>query len=793
MKNIENISNIENVINIENISNIDNINKIKIFDGGMGSTLEELGLITECVEDLNITHSDAIKSIHKSYSVADYITTNTFGLNKFKYTGKYSIKEVALKAIENAKVVNKKTFFDIGPTGLLMKPLGSLSFEDAYECFKELVLITKDYVDGYIVETFSDLLEIKACILAIKENSNKQVFATMTFQANGRTLTGTSPEIMVNTLEGLNVDVLGVNCSLGPKDLIPIVEKIMTYTHTPVLVQANRGIPKYNNGKATYELTADEFKEYNKKFIDLGVSIIGGCCGTNAEFINKIACFKKLDIKKVDNPYYTFVNSKEKIVNVNDIVICGERLNPTGKKRLKEAIVNEDYDYLINEAIIQKENGASILDVNVGLPLIDEVKVLKIVTQKVSEYVDLPLQIDSSNVDAIEEAVRVYPGIPIINSVNGNIDVMNKVFRIAKKYGAVVIGLTLDEKGVPNSVEDRYEIALRIINKALEFKVMKHKLIIDTLVLTVSSNQELVNVTLETLSKINDLGVNTTLGVSNVSFGLPNRELLNKTFLVMALNKGLKMPIINPLDSEMVNALSAYKVLNNKDIGSVNYINKFANQNITNTNINNNIINNKTVSEMIIKGIKSNIKEVTLKEISNYNNPLDFIESVLINSLNEVGNLYEKGIIFLPQLIASSEASKLAFEAVLERIPSSLVEKGTIIIGTVKGDVHDIGKNIIKVVLQSYGYSVIDLGKDVDKSIFLDAYNKHKPIAIAMSALMTTTINSMKEAIELLRESDVKAKIFVGGAVLNNEIAKKINADYYCKNALEMINILNNK
>ncbi len=787
MKNIENISNIED---------IDNINKIKIFDGGMGSTLEELGLITECVEDLNITHSDSIKSIHKSYSVADYITTNTFGLNRFKYVGKYPIKEVALKAIENARVVKKKVFFDIGPTGLLMKPLGSLSFEDAYDCFKELVLITKDYVDGYIVETFSDLLEIKACILAIKENSNKQVFATMTFQANGRTLTGTSPKIMVNTLEGLNVDVLGVNCSLGPKDLMPIVEKIMTYTHTPVLVQANRGIPKYNNGKATYELTSDEFKEYNKKFIDLGVSIIGGCCGTNAEFINKIACFKNLDIKKVDNPYYTYVNSKETIINVNDVVICGERLNPTGKKNLKEAIVNKDYDYLINEAIIQKENGASVLDVNVGVPLIDEVKVLKIVTQKVSEYVDLPLQIDSSNVDAIEEAVRVYPGIPIINSVNGNIDVMNKVFSIAKKYGAVVIGLTLDEKGVPNSVEDRYEIALRIINKALEFGIQKHKLIIDTLVLTASSNQKLVNVTLETLSKINDLGINTTLGVSNVSFGLPNRELLNKTFLVMALNKGLKMPIINPLDSEMVNAISAYKVLSNKDHGSVNYINKFASQSnmtIQNNNSLNNDISNKTVSEMIIKGIKTNIKEITLKEISYFDNPLDFIESVLISSLNEVGSLYEKGIIFLPQLIASSEASKLAFEAVLERIPSSLVEKGTIIIGTVKGDVHDIGKNIIKVVLQSYGYSVIDLGKDVDKSIFLDAYNKHKPIAIAMSALMTTTINSMKEAIELLRESDVKAKIFVGGAVLNSEIAKKINADYYCKNALEMINILNNK
>ena len=771
---------------------MEKINKVRLFDGGMGSTLEELGLISECVEDLNITHSEVIKSIHASYKASDYITTNTFGLNKYKYCGEYSIKEVALKAIENAKATNKKVFFDIGPTGLLMKPLGSLSFEDAYECFKELVLIVKDYVDGFIVETFSDLLEIKACVLAIKENSDKEVFATMTFSSNGRTLTGTSPSIMVNTLEGLGVDALGVNCSLGPKDLLPIVKEIIECAHTPVLVQANRGIPEYNNGKATYVLTSKEFKEYNKMFIDLGVSIIGGCCGTNAEFIENLAEFKSIDVKEINNPYYTYVNSKEVIVNVSDVVICGERLNPTGKKKLKEAIVNEDYDYLINEAIIQKENGASILDVNVGVPLIDEVKVLKEVTQKVAEYVNLPLQIDSSNVDAIEEAVRCYAGIPIINSVNGNIDVMNKVFSIAKKYGAVVIGLTLDEKGVPNTTSERLDIALRIVNKAKEFGIEKHKLIIDTLVLTASSNQSLVNVTLETLSKITDLGINTTLGVSNVSFGLPNRELLNKTFLTMALDRGLKMPIINPLDKEMVNAISAYKVLSNKDLNSTNYIEKFSNVNINKDtdSLKNNSM--KSVSEMIIKGIKTNIIDVTLEELATFENPLDFIEKVLINSLNEVGLLYEKGIIFLPQLMASSETSKLAFDAVLERIPSSLVEKGTIVIGTVKGDVHDIGKNIIKVVLQSYGYNVIDLGKDVDKEEFLNAYNKHKPIAIAMSALMTTTINSMKEAIELLKENKVNAKIFVGGAVLTSEIASKINADYYCKNAMEMINYLAN-
>lgn len=773
------------IINIET--------KVRLFDGGMGSTLEELGLITECVEDLNITHSNAIIDIHKSYECSDYLTTNTFGLNRYKYKGNYSIKDVALKAIDNAKkAISNKTkeiFFDIGPTGLLLKPMGSLSFDEAYDCFKEIVLITKDYVDGYIVETFSDLLEIKAAILAIKENSDKKVFATMTFSSNGRTLTGSSPQIMVNTLEGLRVDALGVNCSLGPIELLPIVQEIMKYAHIPVIVQANRGIPKYENGKAYYELTKEVFKEYNKKFLDLGVSIIGGCCGTNAEFINEISEFKGLDVVKTNNPYNTFVNSRDVICDINDVVVCGERLNPTGKKKLKEAILNEDYDYLINEAIIQKENGASILDLNVGVPLIDEVSVLKKAMEKVSEYVNLPLQIDSSNIEAIEEAVRCYPGIPIINSVNGSLDVMNKVFRICQKYGAVVIGLTLDEKGVPNNTNDRVNIAKRIIDKASEFGILKHKIIIDTLVLTASSNQDLVNVTLESLKEVSKLGVATTLGVSNVSFGLPNRQLLNKTFLSMALCSGLKMPIINPLDKEMTDSINAFKVLSNIDKKAINYINEYNDQNKSNY-INTNVTC-LSVSDMIIKGIKTNIEEKVLSELNGFDNPLDFIENVLVKSLNEVGSLYESGKIFLPQLLSSSEAAKASFNIVLDRIPSSLVEKGTIIIGTVKGDIHDIGKNIIKVVLQSYGYSVIDLGKDVDKEEFLTSYNKHKPIAIALSALMTTTINSMKDTIELLKTNNVSSKIFVGGAVLTNEIALKIGADYYCKNALEMINVLN--
>lgn len=763
--------------------------KVQIFDGGMGSSLEERGVSFNCVEDLNITHEDVIRDIHLGYKNADYITTNTFGLNKFKYKGNYSLKEVALKAIENARVVSRKVFFDIGPTGLLMEPIGSLNFKDAYEAFKEVVEISKDYVDGYIVETFSDLLEIKACILAVKENSDKPVFATMTFSDNGRTLTGTTPLIMVNTLEGLGVDVLGVNCSLGPKDLMPIVKEIMKYAHIPVIVQPNRGIPKYINGKASYELDHVEYKKYIKMFLDLGVSIVGGCCGTNSDFINAISEYKDLNVIHKNNNYETLVNSRDTVVNFNNIVICGERLNPTGKKKLKEAITQENYDYLIEEAIIQKEHGANVLDLNVGVPLIDEVKVLTTAMKKVSEYVNLPLQIDSSNIEAIENAVREYAGIPIINSVNGDFEVMDKVFTIAKKYGAVVIGLTLDKNGVPQTAKDRFDIAKRIMDKASEYGIKYHKIIIDTLVLTASSNQSLVKETLEALKLVSSLGVKTTLGVSNVSFGLPNRQLLNKTFLGLALNSGLSMPIMNPLDSEMMGIVNAYNVLLNKDINSEKYIECYKDiQN--NVNINKDKEEISSIPEIIKKGLKNIIKDKVITELEKYDNPLEFIENVLIKSLNEVGVLYEKGVLYLPQLISSSETAKIAFNTVLERIPSSLVEKGTIIIGTVKGDIHDIGKNIVKVVLQSYGYSVVDLGKDVDPEIFVEAYNKYKPIAIGLSALMTTTINSMKVTIEKLRDINVSSKIFVGGAVLTEDIAKKINADYYSKNALEIVSIL---
>ena len=762
------------------------IDKVLIFDGGMGSEIEKLGLSDFVPEELNITHSDEIKKIHLSYKNADFITTNTFGLNSIKYKGNYSIEQLAKKAIENARVVGKKVFFDIGPTGQMLAPLGLLSFDDAYKAFKEIVDITKDLVDGYIVETFSDLYEIKACILAIKENSNLPIFATMTFDSTGRTLTGSTPEIVVNTLEGLGVNALGVNCSLGPKELGCVITRILSHASIPVIIQPNRGLPKIKNGKTYYDLELSEFDEYIKKYIDLGVSIVGGCCGTNPEFIECICKYRGLRINKRKIENKTIINSAANLVEINNVVVCGERLNPTGKKKLKAALLEENYDYLVNEAIKQEENGAHLLDLNVGIPKIDEANVMKNAVMKIQEYSNLPLQIDSSNKDAIELGCRYYNGIPLINSVNGEKEVMDRVFPIAKKYGAVVLGLAMDENGVPKTAEERFEIAKRIIDTALSYGIPKHKIMIDTLVLTASAEQALVKETLKALTMVRQLGVKTALGVSNVSFGLPNRGLLNKAFLTMAMYAGLNMPILNPSDEEMMNMISAYNVLLGIDNNSEDYINKYQNVEVTPTA---KISTELTLFEAVKKGLKNEVKALTIKELET-KDPMDVVNNILIASLSEVGSLYDKGKLFLPQLISSAEAAKEAFTVISDKFPKSANKKALVLIATVKGDVHDIGKNICKVVLESYGYEVIDLGKDTPIEVVVDAYLKHKPLAICLSALMTTTVLNMEATIKALRDADCKAHIFVGGAVLTSDIAKEINADFYSKDALGLVNIL---
>ncbi len=767
--------------------------EILIFDGGMGSEIEKKGLSDFIPEELNITHEKDIIDIHKSYDSADFITTNTFGLNRIKYHGKYDIKELALKAISNARTTNKYVMFDIGPTGAMLKPIGTLEFDDAYEAFKEIVLITKDLVDGYILETFSDLYEIKSAILAIKENSDKPVFATMTFDKSGRTLTGSTPEIVINTLEGLGVDALGVNCSLGPKELEPIIEKFINNAHKPILIQPNRGLPTLKNGKTIYTLDYSEFEEYIEKYVEMGVSIIGGCCGTNPEFIKGISKFKGLKVNKKNNPYKTLVNSATELVDIDNVVICGERLNPTGKKKLKEALINGDYEYLVREALKQAEAKANLLDLNVGVPKIDEPKVMVEAIRHVQEYCDLPLQLDSSNKEALEKGCRYYNGIPLINSVNGEKAVMDKVFPIAKKYGAVVLGLALDENGVPKTAEERYEIAKRIIKCAESYGINKERIIIDTLVLTASAEQALVKETLKGLTLVRTLGVKTALGVSNVSFGLPYRPLLNKTFLTMAMYAGLNMPIMNPLDSEMVSAIDAYNVLLGIDLNSENYIEKYKDVEVTSVVKTNGTIasTNEPLNlfNAVKKGLKNEIKELTLKELE-LNDPIYVINEILIKALALVGDLYDKGKLFLPQLISSAEAAKEAFKVISDKFPKKNETKATIVMATVKGDVHDIGKNICKVVAESYGYNVIDLGKDVPIEKVVEADKLYHPFAIGLSALMTTTVISMEDTIKELRKNNTKAHILVGGAVLTEEIAKNINADYYTKDALGLVNCL---
>lgn len=760
--------------------------ELLIFDGGMGSEIQKAGLLCEYPEELSLTHPEEIRAIHRAYSCADFITTNTFGLNKIKYKGKYSIEELALAAIDNARAAGKSVFFDIGPTGALIEPYGRLTFDEAYEAFSEVVKISRDKVDGYILETFSDLYELKAAVLAVKENTDKRVFATMTFDSTGRTLTGSTPEIAVGTLEGLGVDALGVNCSLGPKEMEDIVRRIVDCAHVPVIVQPNRGLPTLKDGKTHYDLTIEDFDAAIAKFVDMGVSVVGGCCGTTPEFIKEISKYRGRQVARRENAKVCAVNSATNLVVLDGVKICGERLNPTGKKALKEALLARDFDYIVGEAIKQQQAGAQILDLNVGVPKADEPSLMREACRKVQEFVDLPLQIDSSNKDAIEAGARYYNGIPIINSVNGDDEVMDAVFPIVKKYGAMVIGLTLDSRGVPKSAEERYEIAKRIIARAEEYGIEKHRIIIDTLVLTASAEQALVKETLRALSMVASLGVKTALGVSNVSFGLPERALLNKTFLVAAMAHGLNMPIINPLDSEMCRAINAYAVLSGYDAGAQDYIARFGNSESAQAPQND---SDMTLYDAVKRGFSSKVERLTLAQLES-ESPMEIINNTLIRALGEVGELYGKGKIFLPQLISAAEAAKVAFAIISDKLPQGSSTRGKVVLATVKGDVHDIGKNIVKVVLQSYGFEVIDLGKDVPPEAVLEACAEHAPLAVGLSALMTTTVISMENTVKALRAAKIQTPIFVGGAVLNAEIAREIGADYYSADALELVRIL---
>ena len=775
-------------------------NKIIVFDGAMGTMIQKYGLKGSKIPELyNITDPDIIQQIHGKYVDAgcDIITTNTFGANSNKLLNSlYSVKDVIQAAVTNAKKVSqgRKVALDIGPLGMLMEPSGPMSFEQAYELFREQVLAgTEAKVDLIIIETISDIYEAKAAILAAKENSNLPVICTMTLGQDGRTFTGTDILTMVNVLQGLGVEALGLNCSLGPDEMYNHVKKVLEYSSVPVIVQPNAGLPKIRNGQTVYDITAGYFAQRLCDMVDMGVRIVGGCCGTDERFIKELAEKVKNKVPKKTVPKeFTMISSYCRTVVVDDgFTIIGERINPTGKPKLKRALEEKDYSYILSEAVKQKEEGAEILDVNAGLPGIDEKTVLPHIIRQIQKVCDIPLQIDSSSYETLENAVRVYNGKAIINSVNGKAESMEKVFPIVKKYGCCVIGLTLDEQGIPKTSGKRVEIAQKIVSTAQKYGISKNNILIDCLVLTASAEQENIIETLKAVREVKQkLNVKTVLGVSNVSYGLPSRELLNKTFFVMAMSYGLDCAIINTGNTEMMSVYDAFNVLTAKDKNSEKYIKKYAQKKIESSTDNNG--NQFTLEYVLSKGLKEKIKEATLAEL-NKRTPMQIIDEIISPLLQTVGKKYENAELFLPQLMQTAEAVKAAFEILKEHMKASgqTIRKEKILLATVRGDIHDIGKNIVKVVLENHGYEVIDMGKDVSEQDILKTAIENKVRLIGLSALMTTTVSNMESTIKYIKGNSDEVVFIVGGAVLNEEYASMIGADYYAKDALQAAEIVN--
>ncbi len=797
-----------------------------LLDGAMGSVLIQKGIASkQPPECLNITHPDVITSIHREYLEAGShcVTTNTFGASHFHLKdAPYSVTEIIEAAVRNAraavslqkaedekqgKVKPRFVLLDLGPLGQLMEPMGSLTFEAAYEAFKEQILAAGNEIDGIIIETISDLYEMKAAVLAAKENSTCPILATMTFEAGGRTLTGTSPEIMVTVLEGLGVSALGANCSLGPKELAPIVERILQTSGIPVLIQPNAGLPIFDGEKTHYDIDPQSFTAAVNQFFEQGISLAGGCCGTSPAYIKALAEVwgeGKLNPPTV-MPQTRICSSRELVTFDGSIVVCGERLNPTGKPKLKAALLAEDMDMLVDEALDQVEAGAKVLDLNVGLPGIDEKAVMISAVKAVSEMCRVPLQLDSSNPAVLEAACRIYDGKPLLNSVNGKAEVMAAVFPIVKKYGAAVIGLTLDEKGIPARAEERLAIAKTIVDKAAEYGIAPENIIIDCLVLTAAAQQAEVLETLKAITLVKEqLGVKTVLGCSNVSFGLPNRPLLNKTFLAMAFYAGLDLAIINPLDQELMDTISAYEVLAAVDQNSERYVQKFAaTPPVSNSNSSEKVTLaipkvakvegvGETLSQLIILGKKVEAEKAALSLLKDHP-PLELVTEHIIPALREVGRRYETGQYFLPQLIMSAETAKIAFALLKTQLEAQgqgqQENKGLIVLATVQGDVHDIGKNIVRIVLESYGYEVLDLGRDVSPEVIADTMIEKHPILIGLSALMTTTVPSMEKTIKKLKALPDCCPVIVGGAVVTAELAARIGADFYAEDALAAVTV----
>lgn len=776
---------------------------ITYFDGGMGTMLQERGLAPgELPELWNISHRDVIIDIHRQYyaSGCNILKANTFGANRLKFP---NLEEIITAAIDNAKEARSEfdgdryIAYDIGSLGKMLKPLGDLDFEDAVSLFADGIKIAvKCGVDLILIETMNDSYETKAAVLAAKENSDLPIFVTCVYDENAKLMTGADPAAMVAMLEGLGVDAVGMNCSLGPEQMVKIVPKIVSEASIPVIVNPNAGLPKSVNGKTVYDVDAEMFSNIMVDIVNEGAAIIGGCCGTTPEFIRKtVEKTKDLPFKLPEKKNHTVVSSYTHAVKIGHVpILIGERINPTGKSKFKQALRDNNLDYILNEGITQQDAGADILDVNVGLPEIDEVQMMINVVTELQAVSDLPLQLDTVDPVAMEKSMRIYNGKPLVNSVNGKPESMNAIFPLVKKYGGVVIALTIGKKGIPETAEGRYEIAKNIIEEAERYGIDRCQIVVDPLAMTISSDTTSANVTLDSIKIIEErLGVHTSLGISNISFGLPNRDFVTSTFFAIAMQNGLDCAIMNPFSFEMMKIYHCYKALKNMDENCVEYINYASDitaQSVTTNTAKTSDNSTDTADPLkhaIIKGLKEKAGAIAAQLVKEVD-PLVVVNEQIIPALDTVGKGFEEKTVFLPQLLMSADAAKAAFESVKAALSNTdQPSKGTIILATVKGDIHDIGKNIVKVLLSNYGFDVIDLGKDVPPEAVRDCAVENNIKLVGLSALMTTTVPSMEETIKLLREAGLDTKVVVGGAVLTQEYADMIGADYYAKDAMETV------
>ena len=790
--------------------------QILFFDGGMGTLLQERGLKAgEVPETWNIVQPECIRQIHKEYLMAgsNIISANTFGVNAFKCKNlPYTVDELvtagiqlvqeAIQEVRSSSNGGEKqpmyAALDIGSIGKLLKPLGEISFDEAYKTFQEIIVAgDRAGADLILIETVSDSYEIKAAVLAAKENSNLPVVVTMIFDESGKLLTGGDVASVTAMLEGLGVDAVGFNCGLGPEQMKNLLPQLTACCSLPVVINANAGLPVVVNGQTVFHVAPEEFAQSVKTLVEMGAGIVGGCCGTTPAHIQRVVeLCKDMEIKPVTDKNLTVVSSYNHAVYfTRKPLIIGERINPTGKSKFKQALREHDMEYIYKEGLAQEEKGAQILDVNVGLPEIDEPRLMEEAVTGIQAIIDLPLQIDTSDTAAMERGLRYYNGKPMLNSVNGKKESMESVFPIAKKYGAVLVCLCLDESGIPETVEGRLRVAEKLVKTAAEYGIPKKNLVIDALVLTISTGQDNANVTLETMRRIRyEMGLHTVLGVSNISFGLPERSRINTAFFTMAMNNGLSAGIVNPSSEPMMSAYYSFNALIGEDEQCMAYIanaSQTADKPSAAPAQKNSAL---TLEEAIIKGLSESAGEATVRLLEQNMDALAIINEKLIPALDVVGKGFEEKKMFLPQLLMSADAAKASFEAIkatLSKQGKNSESKGKIVIATVKGDIHDIGKNIVKTLLENYGFDMLDLGKDVDPELILKTVQENQVKLVGLSALMTTTVVNMEATIKLLREHHAGCKVMVGGAVLTQEYADMIGADFYSKDAMGSVRYAN--